>query len=330
MSHANSYRGRLAPTPSGRLHLGVARTCLVAWLAARKAGGALVYRLEDLDTPRVVAGSAVGIAADLKLLGLDWDEGGGQPGMHGPYEQGQRGEFYQRALEHLAEAGLIFECGCSRRDVRLAQLALAEQAEASRAPHGDLGPTYPGTCRATPRLVEVGSEVAGALRFEMPDRLEPFEDRVQGHSNLDVRDDFVVRRADGLFAYQLAVVVDDAAMGITEVVRGADLLSSTHRQLALYRALGLAAPRFVHVPLMLETGGSRMAKRMGSASISGFLERGATAPQLVGALGASLGLCPVGSECCPEDLLANFEVSGLPSGPTVFSAQDYGLPAAST
>ena len=302
MTISTPYRGRLAPSPTGQLHLGVARTALLAWLHARQARGTLVFRVEDLDAPRVVPGAAEAIAEELRFLGLHWDEGFQAGGDFGPYLQSQRRDHYEAALAALRRKGLLFDCSCSRREV----------AEASRAPHGDLGPRYPGTCRNGPQQ----SQRPLCVRFAMPDRAEPFADLVFGPTDLSVRDDFVVQRADGLFAYQLAVVVDDAAMGITDVVRGADLLSSTPHQLALYRALGLPPPRFAHVPLVLGTDGQRLAKRQGSVSIAQLRAQGAHPQRIVGALGASLGLCPPGSHVSPSELLAYADFSRLPQAGT--------------
>ena len=254
MQASSPYRGRLAPSPTGKLHLGVARTALVAWLHARQAGGVLLFRVEDLDGPRTVVGAAEALALDLRFLGIDWDEGYAVGEPDDSYLQSRRSVHYLAAIDALRHAGLVFGCSCSRREV----------AEASRAPHGDLGPIYPGTCRITPK--EASRPLS--LRFAMPDQPEPFMDGVYGSVDLSVRDDFVIQRADGLFSYQLAVVVDDAAMGITDVVRGADLLSSTPRQLALYRALKLTPPRFFHVPLVLGMDGQRLAKRHGSVAIA--------------------------------------------------------------
>src|SRR5687767_9355319 len=206
------YRGRLAPSPTGRMHWGTARTALVAWLRARSAGGALVMRIEDLDPPRVVPGAAEEIMRELRWLGLDWDEGPDVGGPHGPYVQSQRFDRYEAALAQLQAQGALFPCTCSRKE--LAALASAPHGE------GDLGPRYPGTCLRNP----IRGDRPAALRFRMA-RGEAFDDALRGSQPEREPDDFVVKRADGVYAYQLAVVVDDIAMGITEVVRGDDLLS---------------------------------------------------------------------------------------------------------
>ncbi len=236
-------RTRFAPSPTGKLHLGHARTALVGWLRARAAGGEVVLRLEDLDGPRVVAGAADAIVRDLAWLGLDWDEGEGRGGPCGPYVQSERQSRYEEAVARLGAAGHLYPCTCSRKEI----------AAVASAPHSDEeGPRYPGTCREGPS--HPGHPAA--LRFRMAEPSPGFDDGLHGAVPPGLGEgDFVVRRADGIFAYQLAVVVDDAAMGITEVVRGDDLLASTPRQIALYRALGLPTPAFLHVPLVLGADG---------------------------------------------------------------------------
>jgi glutamyl-tRNA synthetase len=304
---SSSYRGRLAPSPTGKVHFGTARTALCAWLAARACGGALVMRIEDLDRPRVVPGAADAIMRDLRWLGLDWDEGPDVGGPHAPYLQSQRTPRYDHALSRLRASGLVFECSCSR----------AEVAAASSAPHGELGPRYPGTCRAGPTR----PERARALRFHMP-QAPGFVDRVYGAIGAAEGDDFVVHRADGQYAYQLAVVVDDLAMGITEVVRGADLLSSTPRQIALYRALGATPPSFLHVPLVLGADGARLAKRHGAVAIAEQRERGVRPDALVGALAHSLGLAAAGERLTASELIGRFDPAKLPRAPYVLPAPD--------
>lgn len=301
MTADESYRGRLAPSPTGSLHVGIARTSLVAWLRARAAGGQLVMRMEDLDPLRVRPGSADAIVADLRWLGLEWDEGPDCGGAHGPYVQSERAQWYARAIAQLDAAGMLFECSCSRREV----------AEASSAPHGDLGPRYPGTCRG-------GAQDRGrptCLRLRMPQG-DGFVDGVHGAVAAQPPDDFIVRRVDGLFAYQLAVVVDDIAMGITEVVRGDDLLSSTHRQLALYAALGAQPPSFVHVPLVLGEDGRRLATRHGATAIADYRDAGYTPQRMVGMLAASLGLVDDGAELSAAQLVEHFALGRMPTQPT--------------
>jgi glutamyl-tRNA synthetase len=281
--------------------MGIARSALLSWLRARQQGGTLVMRIEDLDPPRVVKGSAEAICADLRWLGLDWDEGPDVGGAHGPYAQSQRFALYAEAIERLRAQGLLFACACSRKELQ--QLA----SEAS-APHGDadLGPRYPGTCLRVPPTTDRPM----SLRFAMP-RGEAFVDLVRGVQPESEPDDFVVQRVDGLYAYQLAVVVDDIAMGITEVVRGEDLLSSTPRQIALYRALGATPPAFAHVPLMLTPDGRRLSKRSGSVSIAERRAAGARPEQIIGELAASVGFVPQGTIVAARELIAGFELKGL-------------------
>jgi len=298
----SAYRGRLAPSPTGKLHLGTARTSLVAWLAARSAAGSLVLRIEDLDPPRVIAGAADALLDDLRWLGLDWDEGPDVGGAYGPYQQSQRSARYDAALAVLERAGHLFRCTCTRAEVQIA----------SSAPHGDLGPRYPGTCRETPQR----PERPASLRFRMPSG-QPFVDRLHGVQPASEGDDFVVQRSDGLYAYQLAVVVDDLAMGITEVVRGADLLSSTPRQIAVYRALDAASPAFVHVPLVLGRDRQRLAKRHRATAIADYRAAQLAPERVVAWLAASLGLAHQGELVRPHDLVPRFELARLPLEPTI-------------
>lgn len=299
-------RCRFAPSPSGPLHLGNARSSLLAWLHARLLGATLVMRMEDLDLPRVKPGSAEQVLFDLRRLGLDWDEGPDVGGPLGDYTQSRRDPLYQVALDRLQAHGLVFPCYCSRKDIE----------NATRAPHGHTL-TYPGTCTD---LDAAAREQAQArhpdrrpgFRLKVPDRVVAIEDAVLGALQQQLRDEvgaFVVRRADGLFAYQLAVTVDDALMGITDILRGEDLFVSTPRQVYLWSLLDYPAPRFAHVPLMREASGKKMSKRDGSESIASFFANGGTAPQLVGQLAASVGLLPAGSVCSAQELLQDLTLA---------------------
>ncbi|HEX8953924.1 MAG TPA: tRNA glutamyl-Q(34) synthetase GluQRS [Polyangia bacterium] len=306
-----SYRGRFAPSPTGDLHLGGARTALAAWLAARAAGGAYLVRVEDLDAPRVVPGAEERILSDLAWLGLDWDEGPDVGGPHAPYRQSLRLARYDAAVERLLADGRAFRCWCSR----------AEVARAAAAPHGpaDDGPRYPGTCRAlkTPPPNDLRYRRRPSVRLRVEPEAVAFVDGVHGASAQDVAaavGDFVIRRADGIPAYQLAVVVDDTAMGITDVVRGDDLLGSTARQLLLYRALGATPPRFAHVPLILGPDGARLSKRHGSISIRTLRDRSPAA--IIGLLASTLGLVPPSTHCLPRDLIADFSLDRITRAPT--------------
>ena len=289
--------GRLAPTPSGGLHLGNARTFLIAWLSARAAGGRMVMRIDDLDQARVKPGAVDQALADLRWLGLEWD---GEPVF-----QSRRGAAYGAALAKLQADGLVYPCSCSRREIE----------QAARAPHaGDEGPVYPGTCRG-----RVGnSRRPPAWRFAVSDGRVEFTDGVHGRCEMDVAaacGDFVVFRNDGIAAYQLATVVDDAFQGVTEVVRGDDLLSSTPRQLLLDRALGLTPPRFLHVPLVLDAGGERMAKRRDSTRLAVLRADGVSAARVIGRLAGSCGWAEPGEEILPAGLIERFTLAKIPRQP---------------
>jgi len=309
------HRGRFAPTPTGPLHLGNARTALLSWLAARAAGGRWLMRVEDLDRARVRPGLEARILDELRWLGLDWDEGPDVGGDAGPYRQSERLPRYDAALARLREAGLAYPCFCSR----------AEIARAAEAPHAsDEGPRYPGTC-ARLDAGEVARRSASrrpAWRLRARPGAARFEDGVHGAQAVDVAaevGDFVVARADGVPAYQLAVVVDDGAMGVTDVVRGDDLLSSTGRQLLLFEALGLPAPRFAHVPLVVGEDGERLAKRHGALSLGELRERGADPRAVTGLLAALSGLVPPGAVVTPAELVRGFDLARLPRTPAVLS-----------
>jgi len=280
---ASRYRGRFAPSPTGDLHVGSAATALVAWLSARAAGGCLVLRIEDLDGPRTIPGSVERQLDDLRWLGLDWDEGPDVGGEAAPYGQSERGHRYDAALARLHAAGLVYACDCSR----------AEIARVASAPHpGEEGPRYPGTCR---------DRAAGpwkrppALRLRVPAGVVTVDDALQGRIQHDVSatvGDFVLRRGDGAYAYQLAVVVDDLEMGITEVVRGADLLASAPRQALLARLLGGEPPAFAHVPLVLAPDGTRLAKRARGVTLRDYRTAGVAPGHVLAAIATLLGQEP--------------------------------------
>jgi glutamyl-tRNA synthetase len=261
------YRGRIAPTPTGLLHLGHYATFRTAWARARAVGGTLVFRNEDIDPVRCRRDFAQAAMDDLRWAGLDWDEGPDVGGPFVPYDQSERMAGFRAALASLRAGGAVFPCTCSRRDIEAAALA----------PHDDGGePIYPGTCRE--RTGFPAGSGTHCWRFRVPDGecVEFVDGRLGPRSFVAGRDfgDFVVWRRDDAPAYELAVVVDDAAMGITEAVRGEDLLVSTARQLLLYGALGLAAPAFFHCPLVRDAQGRRLAKRHASSSLRELRERG--------------------------------------------------------
>lgn len=263
-------------------------------------------RIEDLDTPRVREGAAAAICRDLRWLGLDWDEGPDVGGPLGPYVQSERRSFYDEALAVLEREGWVYPCTCTRREI---------QAIAS-APHDDEGPRYPGLCRDRPRH----PSRPASLRFRLAEPSPGFEDAVHGWSGPGLTGgDFVVRRADGLHAYQLAVVVDDAAMAITEVVRGDDLLTSTPRQIALYRALELPEPAWLHVPLVLGPDGRRLSKRHGAVTIADYREAGWSPERVLGMLAASLDLAPSNAERAAVDLIGTFDPARIPRDPTTLA-----------
>ena len=297
-------RGRYAPSPTGDLHLGNLRTALLAWLFARCAGGQFVLRVEDLDRPRTRQGATQRMLDDLRWLGIDWDEGPDVGGPYAPYTQSERQALYSAYLQRLQEAGRIYPCYCSR----------AEIARAASAPHEDEGPRYPGTCRHLSEERRREFEAAGrrpSLRFRVDDeRVITFHDLLMGQQQQHVQNvvgDFIVRRADGIFAYQFAVVVDDALMHINQVVRGADLLASTARQIALYEALDFAIPTFAHVPLMLDSDGKRLSKRLRSEGLEPLRAAGITATQIVGQLAAGCGLVEEGAVMSAAELAQRYE-----------------------
>lgn len=262
------YRGRLAPSPTGCLHLGHARTFWTAFERAKKFRGTLILRNEDLDRSRARPEFVRAFIEDLHWLGIEWQEGCDIAGPFAPYNQSERMSFYRQALQELRNRGTVYPCLCSRQDV----------LRSVHAPHhGDEEPIYPGTCRpkessiATPIDNATGSRGRISWRFKVPDGEGIyFEDLSLGKQNFVAGKDFgdfVVWRHDDVPAYQLAVVVDDSAMRVSEVVRGADLLLSTARQLLLYRAMGLKAPDFFHCPLLTDEKGARLAKRHDSLSL---------------------------------------------------------------
>lgn len=311
-------RGRFAPTPSGHLHIGNAWTALLSWLQIRQAGGEFVLRMEDIDKPRSRPEYAAQILDDLRWLGLDWDEGPDVGGQCAPYVQSERGEWYAAALERLERGGWLYPCYCSRAEL----MAIAS------APHGlsAEGPAYPGTCRGL--SVEERAQKAAvkepSVRFALPmEREVAFEDLVQGRQVAlpGAGGDFVVKRADGIIGYQLAVVVDDATMGITDVLRGWDLLDSTPRQILLYEALGWEVPQFAHVPLLLGADGKRLSKREKSVALYGIREAGTKPEQVVGCLAYLGGLLDRVESVKAEDLIANFDLQKVPREPVMLNEE---------
>ena len=290
--------GRFAPSPSGRMHLGNLWSCLLAWLSARSAGGRMVLRLEDLDPDRCRREYSDQVMRDLEWLGLDWD--------NEPVYQSRRSELYRAAFQRLAESELVYPCYCTR----------AERLAAS-APHRSDGLlVYNGRCRALTQAQrdELSRTRRPAWRAMVPDLDVSFSDLCQGpYTENLTRDcgDFILRRSDGVYAYQLAVVVDDGDMGVTQVVRGSDLLSSTPRQLWLQQQLGLPRPEYGHVPLLLAPDGRRLAKRDRDQEL-GQLRQQYTARELVGLLAYAAGLIPEPAPVSPQDLLPLFRWEKVP------------------
>jgi glutamyl-tRNA synthetase len=300
-------RGRYAPSPTGDLHLGNLRTALLAWLFARCTGGQFVLRIEDLDRPRVRTGASERMLFDLSWLGLDWDEGPDIGGPYAPYIQSERQEIYTTYLQRLLDKGLIYPCYCSR----------AEIARSASAPHADEGPRYPATCRyltQAQRRQHEANNRRTSLRFRVDDeRTVSFTDLLVGPVEQQVQQtigDFIVCRSDSIFAYQFAVVVDDALMHINQVVRGVDLLQSTARQILLFEALGFPIPSFAHVPLLLDEHGKRFSKRIQSAGIEPLRAAGATPEQVVGQLAADCGLVDQGEQLSARALAQRYQQKG--------------------
>jgi nondiscriminating glutamyl-tRNA synthetase len=316
-------RVRFAPSPTGALHVGNARTALFNWLLARSRGGTFVLRIEDTDAARSTAAHEAAILADLRWLGLGWDEGVDEDGGHGPYRQSERLGLYRDAAARLMAQGTAYPCFCA--PARLEE-ERAAQREAGRAS------VYFGRCRALPADEAASRLAAGeahAVRFNVAaaargDDAVTFEDVVRGPIRFPVHQigDFVLLRRDGMPAYNFAVVVDDQAMGITDVVRGDDHLSNTPRQVLLYRALGATPPRFAHLPLIVAPGGTPLSKREGAVSVSAFRDQGYPPEALLNHL-ALLGWSPAsGVEfLTPEELVAGFDLARVSHSPAVFDRQ---------
>jgi glutamyl-tRNA synthetase len=311
---ASGVVGRLAPSPTGAQHVGNARTYLIAWLSARSRGGEVRLRIEDIDSPRVKAGAAEQARADLRWLGLDWDGA--------PVVQTARLPLYEAALRELKARGLVYPCTCTRADVE----------RAASAPHAEHeGPVYPGTCSARrPEDVDALGDRPFCWRFRVPERSPAFVDGFRGPTALDLRaagGDFVVWKAArspgqaSTPAYQLAVVVDDAEQGVTEVVRGDDLVPSTPRQLLLYAALGLPAPAFAHVPLVVGADGRRLAKRHGDTRLAALRAAGARPEALLGLLAWSCGWLERARPVTARELLPLFRLHAIPPAPFVLTAE---------
>lgn len=303
---------RLAPSPTGALHLGNARTFLANWLLARQRGWKVILRIEDIDGPRIKRGADRQAIDDLRWLGMDWDEG--------PVYQSARLAIYRSAVERLLSSGHAYPCICSRSEVALA----------ASAPHAEDGATiYPGTCRGRFETVHEATQAgrAPAIRFAVADQVLKFNDQFAGQQQFDLQKqigDFVIAKADGTPAYQLAVVLDDAEAGVTDVVRGDDLIDSTPRQILLYRALGLEGkvPHYHHLPLIVGPDGRRLAKRHGDTRLEHYRQAGVSSGRVLSLMARWMGIERPGGELDLTSLLAAFELTRLPRQPVVLSAED--------
>ena len=306
-------RTRLAPSPTGALHVGNARTFLLTWLHVRASGGSVVLRNDDLDGPRVKKGRDADATFDLRWLGLDWDEG--EPVLR----QSERAAVYDAACAKLVAAGLAYPCVCTRSEIETA----------ASAPHGPEGPAYPGTCRgrfADEAAARASSGRPAALRFVTPPGEVAFDDLFAGPQRFDPAaetGDFVIRKANGTAGYQLATVVDDAASGVDLVIRGDDLLPSSARQILLQRALGLPSVAYLHLPLVVGEDGLRLAKRHGDTTLRTLREAGWDAEALVGRLAASAGLAAEGERVSASQLLPRYDLAKVPRGRVVAGAEAF-------
>lgn len=303
----NKIRGRFAPTPSGFLHLGNLFCSLLAWLEAKKDGGSVILRIEDLDQNRCLRANADRLARDLEWLGLIWDEGAYISADSEAYFQSNRSNIYAHYFEQLQNSGHSFPCFCSRSELHAAE-----------APHlSDGRILYPGTCRqlSVAEREAKAAKRAPAYRVQVPDEVISFQDGHYGSQSYNLvkeSGDFIVRRSDGVFAYQLAVTVDDALMGVNQVVRGCDLLSSTAMQLYLYRLLGFEPPSFFHVPLLTAADGRRLAKRDGDLELSVLRRHFGNAEPIIGWLAYLAGQLKKPEPITPAALLTIYDSAKIP------------------
>lgn len=310
MNQDNPLCGRFAPSPSGRMHLGNVFTALISWLAAKSSGGRWILRIEDLDPQRSKPEFARLIEDDLLWLGLDFDEGGlDDRGPNGPYSQSRRSDIYESALARLADQGLLYPCSCTRADIM-----------ATQAPHQSDGRiVYSGKCRPAPQPPFPKDFPAGkALRIFAPDQDIHFEDTVYGPQTLNLArhcGDFVLRRADGAWAYMLAVVVDDALMGVQEVIRGNDLLLSSAQQIYLARLLGYEPLRYTHLPLICNADGRRLSKRDPEMDMA-HLRQKFTAEEIIGKLAHLAGQIPEEAPIPPR-ATPLFSRAKIPDAPAI-------------
>ena len=298
MENSNVHiKGRFAPSPTGRMHAGNIFSALVAWLVAKSQGGTMVLRVEDLDRERSKPQFIDAVQRDFETLGLTWDEG--------PYFQHNRDETYQAAFDSLVERGLVYPCFCTRADLH-----------AASAPHHGEKLVYAGTCRAltAEQRAEKAAVRKPAMRLLVPDETIAIDDLIQGHFEQNLAHDcgdFLIRRSDEAFAYQLAVVVDDGEQGVNCVVRGMDLLCSSPQQRYLQDLLGLPHAQYAHVPLVVGEHDRRLSKRDHDAALDALLERFKTPEALIGHIAGITGLAPTCDPATPEELLQTFNVKGL-------------------
>jgi glutamyl-tRNA synthetase len=304
-------RGRLAPSPTGHLHLGNAWSFLLCWLGVRSAGGRLVLRMEDIDPERSRPQFADDILRDLAWLGLDWDEGPDLGGLFAPYTQSERLDRYAEVIDDLTRLGHTYPCYCTRKELKTM----------ASAPHmEDVGPIYPGTCLGLGAAERREREAQGrrpSLRLHGKEEVH-FRDLVHGPVQMgwaECGGDFPLRRSDGVIAYQLAVAVDDMDQCISLVVRGADILPCTPRQILLFRLLNAQAPHYAHVPLLLDHEGVRLAKRHQSCELRALREQGVSPKAIVGHLAYLAGLLPTSASAAPVDIVDGFAWEKLPRNP---------------
>ena len=311
-------RGRFAPSPSGRMHLGNIFCALICWLSARSAGGSLVLRIEDLDTLRCTKENARILMDDLRWLGLDWDEGPDLGGPNAPYYQSDRFDIYARKLAMLEEKGLVYPCFCSRAEIH-----------AASAPHlSDGSVVYSGRCRSLtgPQRLEKSKQRAPALRLQVPDREYCFVDGhygAQGENLAQNCGDFILRRSDGVYAYQLCVVVDDILMGVNQVVRGRDLLGSVPRQMYLYSLLQAPPPQYYHIPMLVAPDGRRLSKREGDLDLGQLRERYDSPETIIGRLAFRCGLLEREEPITAAGLIPRFNWQKLTNQDIVIHPGDF-------
>ena len=290
--------GRFAPSPTGRMHAGNIYAALVAWLIAKSQGGEIVLRIEDMDRERSKPEFIDAVQRDFEMLGLTWD--------HGPFFQHDRDEAYAAAFNSLVERGLVYPCYCTRADLH-----------AASAPHRGEKLVYPGTCRSLSVDERAAREASGrkpAMRLIVPDEIISFRDTIQGEYSQNLEfdcGDFLIRRSDQAFAYQLAVVVDDAAQGVNCVVRGVDLLCSTPQQIYLQDLLGLPHPAYGHIPLLVAERDRRLSKRDHDASLDALLARFGSPEAIIGHIAGVVGLASTTEPATPEQLLSCFSLKNL-------------------